>query len=238
MDERPQFKAEHLRPLNKIFDPDPRNVQPVSPLWEKVGFKPASIEKHHANIAQYRLNSTVPEDVVEQFETAKNLYLYAWFVYRFYPVADFLALACLELALRERYEKEIPQRDLGRGGKPSLSSLLRYAIKCGHIKNEGFKKWHNAIRRKAINRYENNKYEEMRDKELESIELDYSEAGITDADRRFDFVKILFESLPSLRNHYAHGTSMHRGKDLSTIEFVAEMINQVYPENNPAKETL
>lgn len=234
--EQSKISSEHLRPLNNIFDPDPRNVQPVIPLWEKAGVKPASIEKHHANIAQYRLNSTVPEDVVEQFETAKNLYLHAWYIYRFYPVADFLVLASLELALRERYEKEIPQRDLGRGGKPSLTSLLRYAIRLGHIKNEGFKKWHNAIWRRAINRYDNDKHEEMREKELESIDLDYSEVKIADEDRRFDFVKILFESLPSLRNHYAHGTSMHRGKDLSTIEFVAEMINQVYPENNPAKK--
>lgn len=236
MNGQSQFKAKHLRPLEHIFDPDPINVQPVSPLWEKVGFKPASIEKHHTKIAQYILNDTVPEAVVEQFETAKNLYLYAWFIYRFYPVADFLTLASLELALRERYEKEIPRGDLGRGGKPSLSSLLRYAIGLGHIKNEGFKKWHNAIWRRAINRYDNDKYEEMREKELESIELDYSEVKLTDEDRRFDFVKVLFESLPSLRNHYAHGTSMHRGKDLSTIEFVAEMINQVYPANNPFKE--
>ena len=220
-----------MRPLENIFDPDPGNVLPVTPLWEKVGFKPASIEKHHKKIAQYRLNKNVPEDIVGQFETAKNLYLYAWFIYRFYPVSEFLALACLELALRERYEKEILKSSLGKGGRPSLTSLMRHAIAQGHIRNEGFKKWHDIVWRSARHRYNNEKLEELRRKELKSVELNYPEVEIGDIDKSLDYVNVLFETLPRLRNQYAHGTAMFHKQVLGTFEIVAEIINQAYPED-------
>ena len=48
-----------------------------------------------------------------------------------------------ELALRKRFESDLSEEDLG-GQKPTLSPLLRYAIKHGHIKHEGFRRWHEA----------------------------------------------------------------------------------------------
>jgi hypothetical protein len=33
---------------------------------------------HHANIDRIKVSDQVPEDVAIQFETARNLYLYAW----------------------------------------------------------------------------------------------------------------------------------------------------------------
>jgi len=63
---------------------------------------------HHELISAYVLHAGVPQEIVLQF--ARNVYLYAWFVYRFYPVAEHQCLACLELALRERLKEEIRNR--------------------------------------------------------------------------------------------------------------------------------
>jgi len=59
-------------------------------------------QDRHEFIAAYDLNPAVPEDIRVQFDTARNLYLYAWNVYRFHVVAEHQALSTLELALRTR----------------------------------------------------------------------------------------------------------------------------------------
>jgi hypothetical protein len=48
---------------------------------------------HHEQISRYALHAGLPQEIVEQFEMARNVYLYAWFVYRFYPVAEHHSLA-------------------------------------------------------------------------------------------------------------------------------------------------
>ena len=71
--------------------------------------------------------------------------------------------------------------------------------------------------------------EEMRTKGLDRMRVDYSEVMITDEDRRFDYVEILVDVLPKIRNDYAHGSgSIHRGV-YTTLELTMEIINQVYP---------
>jgi len=91
-----------LRPLEKLCEPDER-ARFLVRIDSRTGrSRPATAADQHGAVIDYRLNSTVPEEVVVHFETAKNLYLYAWFVFRFYPVAEQQALASLEFALRER----------------------------------------------------------------------------------------------------------------------------------------
>lgn len=58
------------------------------------------LETYHGLVAQYQLDEWVPIQVKESFETARNLQLYGWFVYRFGIVAAKQSLAALELALR------------------------------------------------------------------------------------------------------------------------------------------
>ncbi len=69
-------------------------------------------------------------------------YLYAWFAYRFYPVAEYQGIACLELALRERLKEEIRTGKI-KGKRPTLRPLLKYAVDHGLVKNEGFSAWQN-----------------------------------------------------------------------------------------------
>ncbi len=214
-----------LRSVADIGLPDLRSCCYSTFDYEKKEWRPIDISDHYKAIAQYNLNRSVPRDIAIQFETAKNLYLYAWYIYRFHPVAEHHALACLELALRERYSKEIPKE------KPTLHHLLRYAIDRGDIKNEGFREWHAAVKNRAEYRYSVEKSKEMQEKGLDQIELHYEEVKITDIDRNLDYVKIIWETLPKTRNLYAHGTTMLHNTVLGTFEIVSEIVNQIYPED-------
>lgn len=224
------FHPELLRPLEQVCEPDPRNMSFVTPDHETGNYIPLELRDLHEAVSKHALHARVPEDIMMQFETARNLYLYAWFVYRFYPVSEHQALACLELALRKRFESDLSEEELG-GRKPTLSPLLRYAIKHGHIKHEGFRRWYEAAQRRAMQRYEMEKTDEMYAKGLKQIDLDYSEVVVTDEDRNLEYLNFISKFLPELRNHYAHGTSMLHNQVLTTLEVVSEIINQIYPEN-------
>ncbi len=224
-----KYNSDILRPLEHIFEPDLGNTSYVTIDREAGGFRPLTIKDHYEAISQINLNKEVPEDIFIQFETAKNLYLYAWFIYRFYPVSEHHAFTCLELALRMRYEKEIPKKYYSRAEKPSLRPLLRYSVDKGDIKNDGFRRWHEAVEQRAHVRYEREKDEELRKKGLDEIIIDYSNVEITDIDRNLNYVKIILETLPETRNLYAHGTPMLKNTVLGTIELVSEIINQIYP---------
>lgn len=222
-----QFHPDYLRPVDRVCDPDPRNENSV--IIDELRYRPIEIQDYHARVARLALNKEVPEAIAIQFETAKNLYLYSWFVYRFFPIAEHHSLSCLELALRERYGREIPKRYFRKSTTPSLKPLLRFALDCGHIKNEGFSEWHREAEIRAKTRYPIDKIREMNEKGLSEIQLDYSEAQVTDADRDWDYINRLVEQLPSLRNRYAHGTQRLVNAVLETIQIVSEIINQIYP---------
>lgn len=215
-----KLNLESLRSLEYIFEPDPRNT--VYVIFDE-NRRPYDIADHYKAISQINLHAGVPENIAVQLETAKNLYLYAWFIYRFYPVAEHHTFTCLELALRTRYEKEVSKKE------PFLKFLLKYAIEKGDIKNEGFRRWREVVERRAMASYSGEKIQEMMEKGLKSIELDYSEARITDVDGNIDYAKILLETLPEIRNRYAHGTTLLHDQVLGTVELVSEIINQIYP---------
>jgi hypothetical protein len=108
------FDLEKLRLAEYVGEPDPRNTMFVRIDRTNGTARPIELADHHEQISAYALHAGVPQEIVLQFETARNVYLYAWFVYRFYPVAEHQCLACLELALRERLKEEI------RTGKGAL----------------------------------------------------------------------------------------------------------------------
>jgi hypothetical protein len=186
---------------------------------------------HHAEISAIHLSSAVPEKIAIQFETARNLYLYAWHVYRFYMVATTQALATLEFGLRERLPQRLPEPYQSKRQKePTLAGMLGYAIDQGQIRNEGFRRWHRAAAERERKRRSLQATQTLIDSQLDSIEIDESEMlVITPEDQRWDLVNVLRDSLPKIRNELAHGSSMLT-RDLDTIELVAEILGQLYTE--------
>jgi len=229
------FNYDGLRTPEHLCDPDPRTRYFVRVDPETGATQPLSQYDQYTSVAAYTLSEAVPENVRILFDTARNLYLYAWFVYRFYNVAEQQAFACLEMALRERLKDEMPLPEAywprkKRGQPPSLRPMLRYVIDRGYIQNEGFRTWRDRGIARAQQRYESEKLQEMQEKGLESIEMDYSEVVVTDEDLQdYDYLSVLLKHIPSARNDYAHGSDMLHNQVLHSFEVVSELINQLFP---------
>jgi hypothetical protein len=87
---------------------------------------------HYNDVANIVLDSTVPEKIVTHFITAKHLWVYSWFVYRFVTVAQLQAYASLEFALRERLGY------FDRKKAPGFGKLLTEAVGKNLLHDEGF----------------------------------------------------------------------------------------------------
>lgn len=221
MDDEPDF----LRSVDTVCKPDRRRK--TTSFLTNQSF---TVQDQHDAVAKYILHNGVPHDIRIQFETTKNLYLYAWFVCRFYPVAKLHAYTCLELALRERFESEVVAfRKKKRKSKPCLNELLSYAVENGYLKNENFEVWRHRTEMNARQRTEIEAVEEMERLRLNEIYIDETKCEIKDEDRNHDYLATLVETMPWLRNHYAHGTQSFDNQALGTIQLVSEVINQIYP---------
>lgn len=213
--------ADRLRDSATAMLPDPRTVAWAAP-------EPPSLAVHHAGVAAIQISSAVPEPVAIQFENARNLYLYAWYVYRFYMPATAAALAALEFGLRERLRTTLPEKEQGK--KLMLKRLLRLAVDHGLVRNEGFRRWHHAAQVSARERLSLEALKAMIDNELDSMEYQIPEfPEILPEDQQWDLVGGLPDSLPAIRNELAHGSSMLTNHVLGTIELVAEILNQLFP---------
>lgn len=246
--------SDFLRTPSTVCAPDSR-----SPKLSFLSKQPLTVEYQHESVVVIALHQNVPEDIRIQFETTKNLYLYAWFVFRFYPVANLHAYTCLELALRTRFGDELREAQIkelesqineleAEGKKPSprirahlnkikkrefgprLSELLTYAVKGNFLKDENFSVWQKRTVARAKQRTEEELWEEAQRNKLNEITYDEDQYEIKDVDRDHKYLEAILESIPWLRNHYAHGTSSLHSQVLGTLSLVAEIINQCYPE--------
>lgn len=162
--------AESLRSPDTAAAPDPRTTM-------FAGQSLPCLAAHHQEIEAIQLTDQVPEAVAIQFETARNLYLYAWHVYRFFPVAQSQALFTLEFGLRMRFPGRLPERYQNpKHRQPMLAGLLNYAIDQGLIRNEGFRRWHEVAAGRARERQSMEAIRIMIDQQLESMVIQEDES--------------------------------------------------------------
>lgn len=204
-----------FKPLNAIHEPDERWAH-FSRLDESTGgFAAVTLAQRHADLNSIALVEAVPEPIREHFNTGKSLLLYAWFVYRFIPVAELHVYSTVEMALRERTTREGRPMRLDRRGRGlpwKFSELLQMAVKERWIVDDGF----DLVRRR-------------REVNAEQSEF-FGVSPATDADvlNVNRYCETLVESLPWLRNHLAHGsTSVHPG-GMNTLRVCADLINQLF----------
>lgn len=192
--------------------------------------KVALADRHEA-ISGFVLNPTVPASIRIHFETAKNLYLYGWFVYRFHPVAEQQALASLEFALRERLA-QMDSTARGTAKRSGLTGLLKQARMKGLISNDALRGRSHWAAECAHARYHFELYEEMN--RTGATEMAFDDSGIqpTQEDLNLDWIAVFIESLPMIRNTYAHGSEMLYPTVLRTFDVVSDLINQLYPKGN------
>jgi hypothetical protein len=204
-----------LKPLSEVYAPDARQAHFIGTLTD-----------NHAILTQIALHTGVPNNVRQLFETAKNVSLYSWFVYRFHQVAESVAYSALEMALRER-AGFVEWSGPAATRPPTLRPLLDQAKREGWIRNENFP----SLRRMATEKARTEKLAlslpTMTSNEDYPI-AEPTEDEINAAMQTLDYVQIVVESAPQLRNWLAHGSSMLSPRSLRTLELVAEIVNQLF----------
>jgi len=226
--------SDALRDEDDITHPDPRNT--FFGLVDSAGqVRPQELSDHLEAIQPYVLESTVPESVRLHFETAKNLYAYAWFVYRFYAVAEQQALSSLEFALRSRLESKNDSRIARRSKKfTGLSSRLMEAQRLGLIANSRLRIGDQLARERARARFEFNQIQKMSKLGVTTITVDPATVQPTEADFRYDWISAFIDGLPKIRNEYAHGSTMLHPTVLRTFDIVCDLINQLFSSSDAA----
>jgi hypothetical protein len=227
-------KNDRLRSPERICEADSRtHLYKIREDNGTGGFRQREIEDQYEAIACFRLNETVPENVVIHFETAKNLFLYSWFVYRFYSVAEQQAIASLEFALRERFPDYViaHKNEHPRKMEPGLKKLLGHAINSGLVTNNQLLARERWAKSRAKSRYSDQKRQEAKGAGLDQWEEDESEIEVTQDDLDYDWLRDLKEIIPKIRNDYAHGSwRLYPPSVLHAFDVVTEIINQIYPE--------
>lgn len=225
-------ESDLLRTPEKACSPDSR-VLALARLDTQTGLvRQITLEDQHAAVGSFLLNATVPERIAIHFETAKNLYLYAWFVFRFYPVAEQQAFATLEFALRERQSDFVSayKAKHRQDREPGLGALLRNAVQSGVIRNDAFRSREQWALTRARARYSQEITERMATEGLTEMVVDYSGVRPTEEDLNHDWLKDFLDAIPYLRNMHAHGSGVLYHAVLRTFEVITELINQIYPE--------
>ena len=188
-----------LKPFEQVLESD-RRYQAMVLIDRATGAtRQFALEDHYASIAGLELGELVPQDIGEQFDNARNVFIYGWFDYNLIAVSDGLAYGALELALKTRANKE--------GIKFSRPAGLRKLLEI------------------ALNR------QWLRDDRFPSFVKRHGYSELSTADPQA-FCRILLETLPELRNEFAHGNfSVYPpGSALIGLELCAEIIVQLFSE--------
>jgi hypothetical protein len=202
-----------LKPLDEITLPDPRiEHEPYRPRAD-VSLSAADI--HERLQKNSTLHQGVPERVQTQFEVARNLMLYSYFVFEFQTQAELQAYAALEFALREKFGH--PKKKVGKGKNVKvvplmLKGLLQKAVDETLLQPERFPsfEWTNQKRKLHAER-EGYEFEPMSAKE---------------------WLELVQKHIKGQRDHLAHGNpQLWFPFSFDQIERCADIINALY--SNP-----
>lgn len=204
--------CDSVRTLGNVRDPDPRTQHQT--LEQRIGY-----------INEFALSADVPDEVRIHFETGRNLFVYAWHVYRFNMVAEQHILASLEMAARLRlgsFTVDEPPR--------GLAKLLRAASANGLIANERLSNRDERVLEMARDRHRRDEMRRMNEEGLNNCVVDYAHVQPTEEELQFDWIGRFITALPHLRNMHAHGTDNLRPNVGRSFDIVCELINQLFAQ--------
>lgn len=202
-----------LKALDEICSPDPRQKN----------FS-GSLSDRHQILNEINLHQGVPVDVRQSFETAKNLCLYTWFVYRFHQVSELQAFVTLEMALRAKFTRQYPDKKV-----PTLAILLQMSKDEKWIINERFP---SLVSRAERHAWERKNFELADEHDFDTcpdmVCQEPTELEIAEALADLDIVRGITSTANKLRNNLAHGSTTLHPNSMSTLKIVSEVINQLF----------
>jgi hypothetical protein len=127
---RPMLKA-----ADALLEADPRYRDCIFESAATGERRPLCINDMRAMVAGIELGSHVPAEIREQFDTARNAFVYSWFVYELATLGEQQCFATLEMALRRRHQ---PAASPNTTRSPGLDKLLKLAVKERWLRREDF----------------------------------------------------------------------------------------------------
>lgn len=209
--------ASILKPLDELTLPDPRISW--EPLFQGIVDSDKAFEIHKRVSAYSGLHAGVPQTVISQFEVARNLMVYSYFVFEFQTQAELQAYAALEFAMRERLGH--PTREIKRGKKTKtvslmLNELLRKAIGEKLIQPELLPSWSWAKDRRKW-------FADIYGHPFDPLTAE-------------DWLEMVVKLITDFRNHIAHGNPhLQLPNSLNQLELCADIINSVFQQPSPQK---
>ncbi|MBN1618895.1 hypothetical protein JW887_06180 [Candidatus Dojkabacteria bacterium] len=119
--------AEQLKDFDDILKPDTRSDLFTVTNLRTGDARKAELEDVFALVSSITLSDSVPEDIISQFNIARNLAIYTWFSYSFHQISELKSFSTLESALRHIYPH-----------KRGLGKLISSAVKDRRINDIGF----------------------------------------------------------------------------------------------------
>ncbi|MDZ7919355.1 hypothetical protein [Rhodoferax sp.] len=190
-----------LEPLQSVLNRDER--------WCALGNR--SLEQHHTLIAQYSLHAGVPEQVAQQYENARNTWLYAFFSYRLLQVALMQVHVAGEAAIKARAKAEGVDT-----AKTSLKVLMDMALDRRWLLDTNFEVTARRAEREA---------EQL--KNLRFMGVDRS--PFVGPLHEQDYAKRLVDAFRHIRNSLAHGEVLLDPNLGWAFLAVRDLINQLFP---------
>lgn len=117
-----------IKPIDRVLIPDQRFAHLA--VLDAEGFRPMGFDDHYSSISRITIGEMTPIDVLNAFDRARNVMIYAFFEYDLFVVGEVQAFGALELALKHRLN--------GHGGsaKGTLRNLTERARKQGILPAE------------------------------------------------------------------------------------------------------
>jgi hypothetical protein len=120
---------------SSLLESDPRHRDQVFCDAETGKHRPICLQDFRDVMAPIALDPGVPPTIIEQFDIARNAFVYSWFVYEFATLAEQQSYAALEMALRHRLDPAVPPNT---SRSPGLANLFRSAVQKGWLRREDF----------------------------------------------------------------------------------------------------
>lgn len=123
---------EKFKKLNELTEIDSRHI-----AFAKVtGYLP-DLDRVYIKLSEVNLGPGVPDDIHSQFNVARNMAIYSYFLYSLAPEIQLKTYTVIEFALRIKAEKEGIKN---KNSKPlMLRQLLNHAVNKGWVKDDGFR---------------------------------------------------------------------------------------------------
>jgi hypothetical protein len=202
--------TKHFKAIEEIFRADSFSDLLVK-IYPDSKQEIMTISDWHNEIAAITLNDSVPIDIREQYDIAKNVLLYSWYSYRMRIVAWLYSYSVLENALREKYKST-------SGRSPGLYQLLERAIRDGLLNDSGF---HETKYKKII-------LSEQVEDDAILQQVKYVEVPESERKQSTKYIEGLSKAIPSLRNALAHGEHVILEEVLTPMLVNAEIINMLF----------